>query len=69
MSVYEFRVLSSGKLIRTAEHYCFDDLDALDKAASVAAEYSVQVWQSDKRVSPAGEGIERHHARVSTLAT
>ena len=52
MVLYEFRTISHGKTIWTAEHYCQSDIDALDQAARSAKEFEVRVWQNGHRISP-----------------
>jgi hypothetical protein len=51
MSPYEFRTISDGKTIWTAEHHCQSDLDALDQAARLTKEFEVSVWQNGHQVS------------------
>jgi hypothetical protein len=54
MTLYEFRTISRGKTIWTAEHYCLTDLAALDQAARAAKEFEVRVWQDGHRVTRHG---------------
>ncbi|HTE41526.1 MAG TPA: hypothetical protein VK629_11890 [Steroidobacteraceae bacterium] len=68
MAAYQFRFLLSSKLIRTAEYYCFDDFDALNKAANLAERYEVQVWQGEKKVFNVVEGTARHNAHWPTAS-
>jgi hypothetical protein len=45
MGLYEFRTISHGKTIRTVEHYCEDNSDALKRAAKSVGEFEITVWQ------------------------
>jgi hypothetical protein len=51
MAVYEFRTISNGKTIWTAEHCCRDDTDALNQAKKSYKDSEIQVWRSDIRVA------------------
>ena len=50
MTPYEFRTVSHGKTIWTAEHYCRTDLDALERAAKSVREFEVSVWHDGHRI-------------------
>ena len=50
MTPYEFRTVSHGKTIWTAEHYCLSDLDALDEAAKSVKTFEVRVWKDGHRI-------------------
>lgn len=56
MPLYEFRIRSQGSTIWIVEHYCRDDLDALEKAAS---DFGVRVWHNGHPVAHADKKTPR----------
>jgi hypothetical protein len=50
MPIYQFKIRSHGSTIWVVEHYCRDDLDALEKAES---EFGVRVWHNGQPVANA----------------
>ena len=74
MAIYEFRTVSKGKTLWTAEHYCRDDVDALNQAKKSYENNEIQVWRSDVRIArimgiePAnalGSIAEQLHQRIA----
>jgi hypothetical protein len=49
MPLYEFRIRSQGATIWIVEHYCRDDIDALEKAET---DFGVKVWHDGRPVAP-----------------
>ncbi len=61
MASYRFRLLSHGRLMRTAIQDFADDLDALDRARELSAGFDVEVWEGTRRAAR----VKLHNAPLS----
>jgi hypothetical protein len=52
MPSYRLHYLNTGnRILNDMEHFCGDDLAALDRARGLSKDHAIEIWQEKRRVA------------------